>query len=598
MAHPHDLCDAVVIVASDLRFHSDLSIGMNGFVAVASSTPPCTAPPVLSRHGDAFAFVFPADASTPPPCGWTVSVPVTADNVGQFVTLGFSSFSVPCPGALLVTDVAGALLFEMCGDGGRATPEADALVLRGPVGSTLVVHVSFRSTVTSTYSFAGTLRIGAAADSPLVCGTVTAAPTAVTESVRTQVVVSTSAMSAARVLLSDVDGDADLDTVYVTNSTVEWMENVGGASGFAAAPFVIAPAVYSAYGGAVVSDVSGDGRPDVVVGASKCDKVGRLSLFVNSGGRGAFVFSTSEIVISDAVFGINAVSAFDIDLVSACLCHVQLRCCCECYPAGACVAGRRQRHRIRRRHDRGVAAKHRDGAASRRHAVVRPDGSGAVHRAVRHRPQRPRCLQPDVQRCDVCGNGRRDVNGPAPIQRHRCRCAAASKADVDDDVVLQRCRGRREPGLGTRPVVCRRHLACGICCSDGVVAVVCSQLVDVVYSTRLGASWINNVSFAITKPAELLPFSFCSSSFVCVVELGDVELDGDMDILYTAFDYGVGWLENMLVVNPPPATAPSVNITFRQRPVSEAMKIPTSVALGDVTGAFANWLGRLELPRC
>jgi hypothetical protein len=115
---------------------------------------------------------------------------------------------------------------------------------------------------------------------------------------------------------------------------------------------------------------------------------------------------------------------------------------------------------------------------------------------------------------------------------------------------------------------------------------VLPQLTDVVFSTRLGASWISNVSYANATVPELLPFSFCSSGFVCVVELGDVELDGDLDILYTAFDYGVGWLENTLVVNPPPVTAPAATtaVFTKQRPVSEAMKIPTSVTLGDVTG--------------
>lgn len=305
------------LLVTDLRFHSDLSIGANGFVAVATAALPCSTPPVLTHHGDALNFSFPADTSTPSPCGWAIRVPVTASNVGRFVTLNFSSFSVPCPGALRVSDAAGTVLLEMCGDGGRSTPDSESMSLRGAVGSTHQLFVSFRDTVMSTYAFTGTLRVGTAAEASLVCGTVVAAPTAITDSVRTQVVLTTSAMSAARVLLSDVDSDADLDIVYITNSTVEWMENVGGASGFAQLPFVIAPAVYSAYGGVAVADFDGDGRPDVIVGASKCDKIGRLSLFASNGGRGAAVYSSGEVVVSDAVFGINAVFAFDIDWVGA-----------------------------------------------------------------------------------------------------------------------------------------------------------------------------------------------------------------------------------------------------------------------------------------
>jgi hypothetical protein len=118
--------------------------------------------------------------------------------------------------------------------------------------------------------------------------------------------------------------------------------------------------------------------------------------------------------------------------------------------------------------------------------------------------------------------------------------------------------------------------------------VLAVQRLDVVFSTGAGAVFISNISAIVPQAvsANVLPFSICSSSFVCAVELGDVELDGDLDILYTAFDYGVGWLENTLTVNPPPVSRPAATplIFTKQRTVSEAMKIPTSVALGDVTG--------------
>jgi hypothetical protein len=295
-----------------------MAIANPGFVAVAVSVPQCTTPAPLTSTGDALSFVFPTDSAGAVPCGWLVNVAVTEASLGQYVTLRFPTFTVPCPGALIVrngTSSSGAVLWEMCGDSARATP--GAVRVSGAIGSTVSLYLHFKSPILSTYRVNGTLAVGPVPDAPLVCGTSVATVASSSDSMRPQVVVSTLAMSAARVLLADVDGDTDMDAVYVTNSTVEWMENIGGAAALSSSPFIVAEALYSSFGAVVVDDVTGDGRPDVIVGASKCDRVGKLSLYANSGGSGAFVFSSPEVTLLDAVYGVNAVGVFDIDGVSS-----------------------------------------------------------------------------------------------------------------------------------------------------------------------------------------------------------------------------------------------------------------------------------------
>ena len=68
---------------------------------------------------------------------------------------------------------------------------------------------------------------------------------------------------------------------------------------------------------------------------------------------------------------------------------------------------------------------------------------------------------------------------------------------------------------------------------------------------------------------------------MCWLAIGTGDLDIGVTIVNT-----VGWVENTLIVNPPPpaTTAQSPSLFGVVHQVSQAMKVATSVAMADVTG--------------
>ena len=112
--------------------------------------------------------------------------------------------------------------------------------------------------------------------------------------------------------------DGDVDAVFLTQTSVEWLENVGGPLLFSPVSHVISNAVtnlaFFMMDSLNLIDYNRDGRMDVCVG-SQADRVGRLSVFTNMGPAHEFVFSSEEVVVSATAFNVNASAVFDVDLV-------------------------------------------------------------------------------------------------------------------------------------------------------------------------------------------------------------------------------------------------------------------------------------------
>ena len=88
---------------------------------------------VLRNNGDGFEFVFPTVSTPVVPCGWLVSVPVTANTSGLFVTLDLSVFTISCPSGLIVYNGSsaqeGSVIWKLCGD---SAPLSTAPVIQVP----------------------------------------------------------------------------------------------------------------------------------------------------------------------------------------------------------------------------------------------------------------------------------------------------------------------------------------------------------------------------------------------------------------------------------------------------------------------------------
>ena len=113
-------------------------------------------------------------------------------------------------------------------------------------------------------------------------------------------------------------GDGDVDVVFLTQNSVEWLENIGGPLLLSQQSHVISGAVFGVFAfmmdSLALMDFNRDGRMDVCA-VSSADRIGKISVFPNQGGTGAFVFGGPEIVVSDASFGINGTAICDMDLV-------------------------------------------------------------------------------------------------------------------------------------------------------------------------------------------------------------------------------------------------------------------------------------------
>ena len=125
-----------------------------------------------------------------------------------------------------------------------------------------------------------------------------------------------SRVAAVPLLLSPADGD--IDAVFLTQTSVEWLENVGGPLLFSPVSHVISNAVtnlvFFMMDSLSLIDYNRDGRMDVCV-ISQADRVGKISVFTNMGPAREFVFGSEELVVSSVAFNVNASAIVDMDMV-------------------------------------------------------------------------------------------------------------------------------------------------------------------------------------------------------------------------------------------------------------------------------------------
>ncbi len=124
-----------------------------------------------------------------------------------------------------------------------------------------------------------------------------------------QQVISIQALSPSAVFAVDIDGDGDVDVLSASyeDNKIAWYENLDGQGGFGNQIIISTEAI--AAQSVFAADIDGDGDIDVVSGSGNPNE-GKVVWYKNTDGLGSF---GSENIISNNVTSIRAVFAADMD---------------------------------------------------------------------------------------------------------------------------------------------------------------------------------------------------------------------------------------------------------------------------------------------
>lgn len=123
-----------------------------------------------------------------------------------------------------------------------------------------------------------------------------------------QQVISTEAFVAQSVFAADLDGDGDQDVLSASrdDNKIAWYENTDGRGTFGPQIIISTDAIWAIR--VVATDIDGDGDLDVLSASEQDDKI---AWYENQDGAGTF---SAEIVVSVTVDAVRDVKAVDIDL--------------------------------------------------------------------------------------------------------------------------------------------------------------------------------------------------------------------------------------------------------------------------------------------
>ena len=126
-----------------------------------------------------------------------------------------------------------------------------------------------------------------------------------------EIIISTSAIGAASVFATDIDGDGDVDVISASlgDSTIAWYENIDGIGAFGSKKTISSNINYASY--VIASDLDNDLDEDVIFISS----TNRVSWFENTNSLGLFGIEQEISSVIDYVYATDVDNDGDNDIV-------------------------------------------------------------------------------------------------------------------------------------------------------------------------------------------------------------------------------------------------------------------------------------------